>query len=240
MQPVIASIWKLFEDEIISVPSQPEGKHPYLNPYRDSLPGVEHPQAASIRQENLQAYLEHFKGRPTTLIVGEAPGWRGCRFSGVAFTCEVQLTNGELSFRGKRSSLVNTRFGLNGNPGPKAASCSTGYREASSAIFWRCLLPYAQDFLVWNVFPFHPYQPGEALTNRKPVVGEVNTQIPFLVKMIERLQPEDILAVGKFAQAILRRSSIPHQPIRHPSHGGARLFEAQVLAHFGKSSSRSS
>ena len=240
MQPVIASIWKLFEEEIFSVPSQPDGRHPYLNPYRDSLPGVEHAQAASIRQQNLQAYLEHFKHKPATLILGEAPGWRGCRFSGVAFTCEAQLTSGELPFRGKRSSLADMRSEDGGNPGSKASSFSTGYREASAAIFWRCLLPYAQDFLVWNIFPFHPHQPGEALTNRRPVIGEVNVQLPFLEKLIERLQPEDILAVGRFAQTILRRSSIPHQPIRHPSHGGARQFEAQVLAHFEKSLSRRS
>lgn len=240
MQPVFASIWKLFEDEIFPVPSLPDGRHPFHNLYRDSLPGVEHPQAASIRQQNLQAYLEHFRCRPATLILGEAPGWRGCRFSGVAFTCEAQLTSGELPFRGKRSSLADTRSGDDGNPGSKAPSFSTGYREASAAIFWRCLLPYSQDFLVWNIFPFHPHKPGEALTNRKPVISEGIAHIPFLEKMIERLQPEDILAVGKFAQAILRRSSIPHQPIRHPSHGGARRFKTQVLAHFEKSSSRRS
>lgn len=240
MDPVIASIWQLIKDEIFSVPSQPDGRHPYLNPYRDSLPGVEHPQAASIRQQNLQAYLEHFKHKPATLILGEAPGWRGCRFSGVAFTCEAQLTSGELPFRGKRSSLADPLHGLDGNPGLKAHSLATGYREASAAIFWRCLLPYAQDFLVWNIFPFHPHQPGEPLTNRRPVISEGIAHIQFLEKVIERLQPVDILAVGRYSQAILWRSSIPHHPIRHPSYGGARQFETQVLAHFEKSLSRRS
>ena len=59
------------------------------------------------RQGNLLNYLLHFEGKPRYLIVGEAPGPWGCRFSGVPFTSERQLAQGELPFAGEPTSIHN-------------------------------------------------------------------------------------------------------------------------------------
>ena len=46
---------------------------------------------AALRRDRLAAYLEQRAGAPI-LLVGEAPGYRGARVSGIPFTSERQLT----------------------------------------------------------------------------------------------------------------------------------------------------
>jgi uracil-DNA glycosylase len=55
-----------------------------FNFYRDGA-------GADIRRHRLQAYLENHAG-VSLLLVGEAPGYRGARVSGLPFTSERQLT----------------------------------------------------------------------------------------------------------------------------------------------------
>lgn len=238
MQPVIQSIWALLQDHIFPVSSQPEGMYPFFNPYQDCLAELDLFQAQHLRRENLYKYLDHFKMTPTVLILGEAPGWRGCRFSGVPFTSEAQLTSGELPFTGKRTSLLRAMGEMACDADSRAPASVEGYREASASIFWRTLAAYSQQFLVWNVFPFHPHQPGKLRSNRKPGVKETDLTLPYLLLLVEKLKPARILAVGKFAQDTLNRMAVPYQAIRHPSHGGARLFMTQVMEIFEESSSR--
>jgi hypothetical protein len=54
------------------------------NFYRDG-------QGAALRRARLAAYLESRAEAPL-LLVGEAPGYRGARVSGIPFTSERQLT----------------------------------------------------------------------------------------------------------------------------------------------------
>src|SRR5262249_30826687 len=60
------------------------------NPYRHEHADLERPGASQDRRRNLEAYLEAV-GRPRLVLVGEAMGYRGARFSGIAFTSERQL-----------------------------------------------------------------------------------------------------------------------------------------------------
>ena len=50
-----------------------------------------HGRGAVLRRQRLQAYLETHTGA-SLLLVGEAPGYRGARISGIPFTSERQLT----------------------------------------------------------------------------------------------------------------------------------------------------
>ena len=49
-----------------------------------------------MKRERLAAYLEQRAGAPI-LLVGEAPGYRGARISGLPFTSERQLTGSGLA-----------------------------------------------------------------------------------------------------------------------------------------------
>lgn len=61
-----------------------------FNQYRDNHPDLDQPHGAEIRLRNLRCYLEVF-AQARFLLIGEAAGYAGCRFSGIPFTCEAQI-----------------------------------------------------------------------------------------------------------------------------------------------------
>jgi uracil-DNA glycosylase family 4 len=86
--------WSFLEETVFSAPSVLEGNMPLFNPYHDTNPDYDLPEAAAIRRENLFSFLASLPEKPPVLLVGEAPGWHGCRFSGIPFTSEAQLSRG--------------------------------------------------------------------------------------------------------------------------------------------------
>jgi uracil-DNA glycosylase family 4 len=81
---------------------------------------------AAVRRERLAAYLEARAAAPI-LLVGEAPGYRGARISGIPFTSERQLTGA----------------------GPAEATATIVHRVLAE-------LGLADEILLWNVVPTHP------------------------------------------------------------------------------------
>jgi len=89
------------------------------NFYRDGA-------GAALRRERLAAFLSSRLDAPI-LLVGEAPGYRGARVSGIPFTSERQLTG----------------------TGPAEATATIVHRVLAE-------LGLADDVLLWNVVPTHP------------------------------------------------------------------------------------
>ena len=56
--------------------------------YRDVNAEYDLSNAADVRRQTLANYIGCFSDAPPTLLVGEAAGPWGCRFSGVPFTVE--------------------------------------------------------------------------------------------------------------------------------------------------------
>jgi len=204
---VLDDVWSLFESRVFSVPSTQDGPTPLFNPYHDKDSRVDLPGADCIRRSNLFRYLSSFAERPPVLIVGEAPGWRGCRFSGVPFTSEAQLCDGALPFTGHQSSAA-----------------SSPYAENSATIFWRIAWPHCSSLLVWNCVPFHLHRPDDPLTNRAPTRREIAAHLELLAALLALLEPRLVVAVGRSAEWALRRMDVPCTCVRHPSHGGADEF----------------
>jgi uracil-DNA glycosylase len=212
---LLQPIWEWLQGDVFSLPLQAGGPRPLFNPYRGIDPALDRPRADQIRRENLRRYFECFNRWPEVLVIGEAPGWRGCRFSGVPFTSEGQL-NGKLPFCGSPSSLGDRL-----------------HTEATATVFWQVMRNYHPDFLAWNSFPFHPHRPGEPLSNRTPSPAEFRLGEDLLRRLISLLQPRQVIAVGKSAQSVLYRLGISAYPLRHPGHGGAKYFIAGMQAIFG-------
>ena len=147
-------LWALFEEQIFSFRSTDE----LFNQYSDNDPRFDLPNGDSVRRKNLLKYLETFKKRPTVLLIGEAAGPWGCRFSGIPFTSERLLVKGIFPFEGHQSSIHDPP-----------------YSELSATIFWSTLLPYYPNFFVWNAVPFHPHKQGEMLSIRHPSRDELYT-----------------------------------------------------------------
>lgn len=96
-----------------------------------------------MRRDRLAAYLEARRDAEW-LLVGEAPGYRGARVSGIPFTSERQLT-GE---------------------GPAEATATIVHRVLAE-------LGIEERVLLWNVVPTHPGTPtsNRAPTRREVVEG---------------------------------------------------------------------
>ena len=181
-----------------------------FNQYRCRDPQYDMEDAIRIRRNNLWSYVDSFTCIPTCFVVGEAPGCRGVRFSGVPFTNERQLVNGELPFKGCRSSLV-TRWKK-----PRSSK--------SSSIFWSAMRNFhtekRQDFFAWNCIPFYPHEKDLPLKNRTPEDRELETYGNILKDLWKQLEsPEKVIAVGKTAKKALDLLEIQATKVAHPAAG---------------------
>ena len=59
--------------------------------FREADPALERAEGPALRRANATAYLDARAGRAPLLLVGEAMGYAGGRFSGIAFTAERTL-----------------------------------------------------------------------------------------------------------------------------------------------------
>ena len=202
-----------------------------FNPWRDHDERDRAPRKATPKRrlENMAEYLEARERSARVLLLGEAPSHRGCRFTGIAFCSEVELTQ-------KRDLVARRKLELT-----SAQSDTKPMRERSAAVIWDELERggCAREVVLWNAFPWHPYQPdadGELdgpcgpSSNRKPRLREVEEGRAALDALLgcfsHRLA---IFAVGKVAEDALRRwNEAPCAGyIRHPAQGGESRFRAQ-------------
>ena len=186
-----------------------------FNQYRQAYPGLDRPDAAAIRTRNLRRYLELFAGA-RTILVGEAAGYGGCRFSGIPFTCEAQL-----------AGPAPIAWTLDQGLLPSSAR-EAPWDERSARIVWETLRE-RRDCLLWNAFPWHPYGASGPLSNRPPGrdVRDGWEVLSCLLASFPRAQP---VAVGRVAHRALSDLGVRAPYIRHPSHGGQREFEAGLAA----------
>lgn len=174
------------------------------------------PDAPRCRRQNLQKYLEERLTTATHLLVAEAPGFRGCKFSGIAMTCERQL--------GQRTSCERRL--------PKPADRKMGMIEPTASIVAKLLVRLSIDptrIVLWNTFAWHPHRPANRLTNRTPTPIELQHGLPVLRAMIELFPKCELIAIGKTAQRTIEESlNLAVPAVRHPANGGATLFANQM------------
>jgi hypothetical protein len=98
--------------------------------------------------------------------------------------------------------------------------------EQTATILWGILPELGIVPLVWGSFPFHPHQPGNLLSNRKPRTPEVKLGEPFVRELLEMFAPHKVIAVGNVGYGLLTAMGIPCVKIRHPANGGKNDFVA--------------
>jgi hypothetical protein len=196
----------------------PRGPAPgVVNPYRDADPELDGPGAARARQANLEAYLERV-GPPRLILLGEALGFRGGRFSGIAFTSERQL-----------AGPAERRLPWATCPPFRATSRNPAlWLEPSGSVVWDALGGEARGVLLWNAFPWHPAGKTGPLTNRTPERGLVAANLHVFERLLGEAAGARVLAVGRTAGAALAALGIEAPCLRHPAHGGASLFRRQL------------
>lgn len=158
-----------------------------------------------------RSLMRHFDCDARYLLVGEAPGYQGCHFSGVPFTSERLISQDKIPrvfnvYKGHVRPLFN---------------------EPSATVVWRTLydLHIEQETVLWNAFPWHPFKSGRIMSNRGPTSKELDAGAEAM-KLVRAAFPDaHVIAIGMKAKELLRRTSIiPYACVRHPSMGGARKF----------------
>ena len=173
----------------------------------------------AIRRSNLRLYLRALTARgPTILLLMEAPGYRGCRLTGVPVTSRKVLLEGApaLSFFGREAGFRDVA----------EAGFERVRGEQSATIVWTALSDLGALPLIWNAFPFHPHQAGKPLSNRRPRAAEIALGAVFLRRILAIWDFEKVIAVGNVAYDTLRAESIAPHKLRHPAHGGKHDFVA--------------
>jgi hypothetical protein len=186
------------------------GSDRLFNPYT-----LDHPGGA-IRRANLTRYLADMHARqPHSLLLFEAPGYRGCALSGIPVTSERIMLRGI------------ARWGLFGQGYLATSGQPGGVAEMTATILWGALAEIAPEPpLIWNTVPLHPHRPGQRASNRTPSAAEQEMGLALIRIMIDLFGCQTILAVGRTAQRALTRLAIESIPVRHPSQGGKPEFVA--------------
>ncbi len=192
-------------------------KHPLTsnvkNPWDYSRPENQ------IRRKNLFGYFKKMHElKPIILLVGEAPGYRGCGRVGMPFSSE-KLVLGHPFFSNRNIFKIE-------NIGEPIA-------EASASIVWKTFDTLNFYPLMWATYPYHPHRSKNELSNRAPKPEEIKIGKQFITRLISIYGIQKVVAVGRVAEKTLKELGVEAIAIRHPSHGGATLF-AQGLGNYKK------
>jgi uracil-DNA glycosylase len=192
------------------------GSERLYNPYSGVDAGSE------VRRGNLIRYLDDMYDRqPDTVLVFEAPGYRGCRFSGIPVTSERIMMRGIPKWKLFGEGYVPTSDQVD------------GIAEMTATILWETLQTYADSPpLIWNTVPLHPHKPDQPMSNRTPTISEQRAGVVIAAAMLHVFKPSRVLAVGRIAQAMLKEQGIDAIPIRHPSQGGKPDFVRGIREQF--------
>lgn len=175
---------------------------------------VENPYKNELLLSNLEIYLKKmYQLAPQTILVGEAPGYKGCAKTGIPFTSEYIMLTTDNGVFGRHS-------------GYKVFDSDVPLQKENTAtIIWNEIRQYPSLPLLWNIFPFHPHKENNSKTNRAPSNAEIEIGVSF-VNMLLDIFPniKTIIAVGNRAFSGLARNNTACIKARHLSFGGKPDF----------------
>jgi hypothetical protein len=192
-----------------------------FNPYSDCCPDHDRPDAAAIRRRNLVSILAAAEMIGTDSIwFGRDLGYRGGRRTGLALTDELHL------------AALGKAFG---NARIERATRTEPVAERTAREIWKMIKRVPVAPFLWNAFPFHPYEPGDPMTNRCHTAREARMVDDLLGALLTWLRPARIVALGNDAHRALARMGHEAICIRHPSYGGQAAFIAGISDAYGLS-----
>ena len=190
-----------------------------FNPYTDACPEHDRDCSPAIRRNNLTAVLAGALEVGTeTIWLGRDLGYRGGRRTGLALTDEAHLDLVRSTYRAK----------------PVEQATATGpVAERTAREVWRMVDQLPQPPFLWNVFPFHPHEPDDAMSNRCHTPQEGRACEDIMVTLLNWFKPTQIIALGKEAHKTLSRLGWTSIYVRHPSYGGQAQFVSCIRAIYG-------
>ena len=191
-------------------------EHVY-NPWADA-DAMDLPVAAAGPKARLARLRAHFDVDARLILVGEASGYQGCHFSGMAFTNEKLLLAG-------RIPRVRIEDRITSRPLP--------WCEPSATVVWGALHSHglAERTVLWNSYAWHPHKPGNPYSNRTPTRTELESGKAVLDAVLDHFSDALVVAVGQVSGRTLRAlGREPAAVLRHPAMGGATEFRAGLAA----------
>ncbi|GAB6179469.1 uracil-DNA glycosylase [Desulfotomaculum defluvii] len=206
-----------------------------FNPWRDYDERCDIcPEAPAIRSNHLEQFLSARVPGAKYLLVAEAVGYQGGRFTGVAMTSERILLGNHESIK-PAAILQNVQGRRTSNPDNKnlkATQKRFGFTEPTATIVWGEVMasnvsPY--QVITWNIFPFHPYDPSKGpLTNRTPTAAELEVGA-YYTEMLLKLCPNiTVVSIGGHSSRTLSKLGLENIHVPHPANGGAGNFRAAI------------
>jgi uracil-DNA glycosylase len=198
-----------FIDHLRGLPPLPD----VANPWSCHVEGIDAEGAAARRRAHLAAFLAARAGA-RLVLVAEAPGYQGARFSGVPMTSERMLP--QVLPDGRRTSLPDACR--------NAAERSAGFAEPTATVVWQALAEagLARATVLWNAFPLHPHLAGRPLSNRRPTGAELDAMAGVLPYLLGLFPGARVVAVGTVARDRLAAMGVQAVAVRHPANGGVR------------------
>lgn len=199
-----------------------------FNPWRDvDADNDANRRGPAIRRDNLERYLRERLQSADCLLIGEAAGYRGCHFSGIAM-CSERMLLGKLE--GVPADAVFK--------GPKQRTSSveasaSGFSEPTASIVWRGFQALGIDsrkVVIWNTLAFHPHKPDSRLSNRSPREEELAATRHHLEEFLALFRHAQAIAVGQVAGRTLAAMGHAVPVWRHPANGGASEFRRHAAA----------
>lgn len=195
-----------------------------FNPYSTVCPLHDRADAPARRRRNLQRSLDvAIKHRVRTIWIARDLGYRGGRRTGLALTDEIHLQCYSALFHGLPVEKATK--------GPPMS-------ERTASVIWQMLRRFAEPVFLWNVFPLHPHEPDNPMSNRCHSIRERKFCENFLEELLELLLPDTVLAIGGDAHRAVEELGIDCIRVRHPSYGGQTTFTAQIESIYGLSPTR--
>lgn len=186
-----------------------------FNPYVDVCDIHDKDNAPEIRRSNLSKMLDAaVKNGVDSIWIGRDLGHKGGRRTGLALTDETHL-----QYAGEKWD-VTLHQATRGKP----------FSERTAANIWSFARLIKPNIFMWNVFPCHPHEMDNPLTNRSHTARERDFGMTMLESLDKMLMPKKIVAIGNDAY----KASIKLFPewkvykIRHPSYGGEKDFASQM------------
>lgn len=181
-----------------------------FNQYNQVNLKLDQTDADIIRQRNLVEYITGLVEPIKVVFVGVAPGFRGCRFSGVPFLSEKILLGKKfrhfIGIGDYCQSSKGAKYGENS---------ATKVWTSLSAVFTKDELKH---FFFWNIVPYHPA--GEVDINRDPLGNEIEKYCGITYEIINILKPAVIACFGELPTKKLNgefKHNYPIIAIPHPS-----------------------
>ncbi|OVE81702.1 hypothetical protein BVY03_02905 [bacterium K02(2017)] len=206
-------------------------KKSVFNPWWDIDPENDlNKNGPKIRRQQLTQYIKERQGKIKYLLLGEALGYQGGHFTGIAMTSERILLD-QMHHKGITAKHIFKKLSPQRTSNPKIKE--NGFTEPTATIVWGFMVQNNIDpnsFLIWNAFPWHPFHQNRGiLSNRTPKPDEFSKGLKILHDLIKLSGPKKIIAIGEKAHLQLNEMGIKNIKVRHPANGGAGKFRNQML-----------